>query len=121
MGLPNDYESSSELAFQLLKPVVFKYFPKTHVYGIEYVSRKINNLEDLVPCTQIKHTLVLGKYSASTLDINKIKNYDYIKNGYKEYFIKIADKLKDKGAIIIPCYYFVWLSFYPDSKIVQLV
>lgn len=120
LGLSNNYETTSELAFQLLKPITFKYFPKTLVYGIEYVSRKITNLEDLVPCTQIKHTLVLGKYVSSTHDVGKIKNYDYIKNGYKEYFISIADKLKDKGAIIIPCYYFVWLLFYPNSKIIQL-
>jgi len=119
IGLPNDYETTSELAFQLLKPITFKYFPKIIVYGIEYVSRKITNLEDLVPCTQIKHTLVLGKY-ASNHDTSKVRNYDYIKNGYKEYFTKIADKLKDKGAIIIPCYYFIWLSFYPNSKIIQL-
>jgi len=122
--LPKDYELSDVLAFSQ-SITKFKYFPKMLVYGIEYISRKIG-LTDIDPersaCAQIKHTVIISKYASKYITKHPTKkdNHDYIKNGYKEYFIKTADKLKNKGAVIIPCYYFTWLTFYPNSKIVQL-
>lgn len=115
-----DYETSTKLLFQQSLSV-FSHFPKMLVYGIEYVSRKLGDLET-EGCTQIKHAMILSRNAAKyTSHKYPKKNYDYVKNGYKDYFNKVSDKLKNKGAIITPCYYFAWLTFYPNTKVIQLV
>jgi hypothetical protein len=124
-NLPDKYDLINQLAFQQ-GIQAFKYFTKMLVYGIEYVSRKtaIDDLEtnNNGSCTQLKHTLIISKNAKKyiTKHPESKENHDYIKNGYKEYFIKSAEQLKTKGAIIIPCYYFVWLTFYPNSKVILL-
>jgi len=119
-GLQENYTQIVDLAFTQEIKKQFNYFPKLLVYGIEYVSRKIDFDFDLVGnCNKIKHCVIMGKNASKYFNKNQ-NNYDYIKNGYKEYFNEVAEKLKGKGAIIIPCYYFVWLLYYPNTKIINL-
>lgn len=133
-SIANYHESKALVYDQDVKD--FAYHPKNIIYGIEYISQKINEIDQQETCVKVKHVALV---SLRTLDknphpihteqiITKVKKnkssrriqYDYTHNGYKEYFTQMHDKLKSKGAIIIPCYYYVWLTFYPNSKIILI-
>lgn len=83
-----------------------KYHPKTLVYGIIYQSKK--------------HSFKTSVIVDTTASQKKTNSYNFKKNGYYKYFNEMSDKLKEKMSLSIPCYWFAWISFYPNSKIIQL-
>lgn len=88
-----------------------KYFknihPKTLIYGVEYLSTKTGKK---------KYTAILSKYSSNIVE----NNYNYKDSGYYKYFKKLLNKLKKKSAVVTPCFWYVWVIFNPDTKIVYL-
>ena len=85
------------------------YHPKTLVYGIEYLSS--NTKFDL------KYTVIIPKDAKK----NKVNSYNIKENKIDDYFNpKMIEKIRDKSGVIIPCYYFVWMSMFPKTKIVKL-
>lgn len=103
----NDYLSNKKLIYpdKNIKNIknFDKYHPKTLIYGIQYKS---NN--------EFKYTAIIGKSKS------KINNIDYQKDKFEVYFDKCNEELNNKSAFIIPCYWFAWISFFPDSKIIEL-
>ena len=88
-----------------------KYHPKTLVYGIEYksIDTTINDY---------KYSVIIGADASNS--INKDSLFDYVKNGYNDYFNLAIDKIRDKGGVIIPCFWFCWMGIHENSKIVKL-
>lgn len=85
------------------------YHLKTLVYGIEYESKRGDFGK--------KYTAIVPK-DASEFEVN---SYNIKENGSEEYFNPVMiEKLRDKGGIITPCYYFAWLNMFPETKIVKL-
>lgn len=77
----------------------FVYDSELIIYGIEYISSKSNK------CSDTKRTAIICN-----------KNYNY--DNYKKYLKKYEEKLIEKNAIIYPCKFKSWISFFPDSKII---
>jgi len=73
---------------------------KDLVYGIEYKSKDIEKPDYKYTC--ITHS---GEY-----DTTKIE----------EYIRHMADKLREKASIIIPCYWSAWYAFHPNTKVVTV-
>lgn len=88
-----------------------KFHPKTLVYGIEYKSKDIK-AEDY------KYTVVVGKEVNNNKE--ETNSFDFVKNGYVEYFDSVIDRIRDKGGIIIPCFWFGWVGMHGDVKVVKL-
>lgn len=84
-----------------------KIHPKTLIYGVEYLSSKTGTK---------KYTAVISKYASEILE----NNYNYTDSGYYKYFKKLLKKLQDKSAIVTPCFWYLWINFYPDTKIVKI-
>ncbi len=78
--------------------------PKTLIYGVEYMSSKDDS--------EMKHTAIIGKI--------KRKSYEYKSSGYHKYITKMGDDLQNKGAILIPCFIYIWYAFYPKTKMIKL-
>jgi hypothetical protein len=74
----------------------FGYDPLTVVFGIEYMSKT----------TKYKYSVIIPHK-------NNI-------NSFTIYYDKMMTKIKKKAGIIIPCYFFAWINFYPNSRIVKL-
>lgn len=78
---------------------------KALVYGIEYLSSSDSESKDK------KYSVIINK---------NVSGFEFKKSGYYKYINEMHDKLKDKGAILIPCLWSVWHAFYPDSKVIEL-
>lgn len=75
------------------------YHPKLLVYGI---LRSIN-----------KETRVL-------VTTKKNDSFDFSKSGYKKYLNEHIEDIREEGGFIIPCFWFSWITKYPDSEIIQV-
>ena len=84
-----------------------KFHPKTLVFGIEYFSKKNSRK---------KYSALIGKGSKN----NKIYKKSILKNGIEKYLAKMIFKIREKGGIIIPCFWFAWCTFHPNTNIVDL-
>lgn len=76
---------------------------KTIVYGVEYISSKDNS--------ERKQSVIVGQ---------NLEHYDYKSNGYHKYILKMNEEIKNKQAILIPCFRYVWYAFFPKAKIINL-
>lgn len=80
------------------------------------------NNKKIKPLAKIKDNIII--YGILYKDVNTIilsnKKFDYIKDGYFDYFKNNMDDIKIKGGIIIPCSKDAWLKHFPDSKIVYI-
>ncbi len=75
------------------------YHPKTIIYGIIYsTSDKIKVL----------------------VTNNKDNSSDLIKSGYQNYLNDNMDDIRCDGGFIIPCFWFSWISKYPQSDIIEV-
>ena len=105
-------ETSYTLNNKILYPIEHfskKYHPKTLVYGIEYKSNKIEY--------DRKYTVIVPDDATK----DKSNSYNLKLNKIDEYFNPVMmEKLRDKGGIIIPCYWFAWYGMYPNSKVIKL-
>lgn len=90
----------------------YKYHPKTIVRGIDYISLNVNK-NNILPK---KYSVVIGANASKTLQ----DQFDLNKSKIEEYTDNILEQIKDKGGIMIPCFYFAWMKFYPESKIIKL-
>lgn len=69
----------------------------TLIYVIEYKSKKQN---------KYKYTIL----------VPHINSFDIIKNKYKKYIGKMGEMLKNKGAIIYPCYLNYWYNSHNEKS-----
>ncbi len=57
---------------------------------------------------------------SSVVVVSKQESFDYLKSGYHKYFEEQMEKIKEKGGLIIPCFWSAWKLNFPDSKIVEI-
>ncbi len=106
----NNYTKNKKIIYPS-KYTSTKYHPKTLVYGIEYKSHYDES------------TKYDNKYSVIVSDDaskDKINSRDYNKTKYNKYFSKMMDKIRERGGIIIPSYWFAWYNMFPDTKVIKL-
>lgn len=82
--------------------------PKKIIYGIEYKSNKEQDYK-------IKH-----KYAAIVGKNNGLNINDIHANGIEKYLLKMGDKIRNKSGLVTPCFWFAWLAFHPETKIIHL-
>jgi hypothetical protein len=84
-----------------------KYHPKTIIYVIEYKSKKTG---------EYKYSLLVSK------DVKKIKanKADIDINGFEIYLDHMGNKIREKGGLIYPCFWFAWDGLFPQSKLIKL-
>jgi|SRR3989344_7600555 len=101
--IPTPYYHDTNILYPLINKVS-KYHPKTIVHGIEYRSKGI-----------MKYSVIIGNDASdkpSGLDIYSNKVYEYLEKKNKD--------LIDKFAIVIPTFWFSWITFHPEAKIIKL-
>lgn len=84
-----------------------QYHPKTIIYIIEYKSKRTHSYKKTVLLT----------IDASSDSVNTV---DIVKNGFDVYFQRMSEKIRNRGGLIYPCFWFVWNGIYPDSKVIKL-
>lgn len=82
------------------------YNPKQIIYIIEYLSGNVS----ATPDQKYKFTIIIPKTNSP----------DISKNGFELYYNKSIEKIKTKGGLIFPCFWFVWNGLFPNSKIINL-
>lgn len=97
------YTSSDEILYSV-KHKSGKHHPKTLVYGIEYVSKDVNHKD-------YKYSVVVGAGD---------KSFDFVKSKYEEYFDKWIEKIREKGGILVPSFWFGWYAAHGGDKIVEV-
>lgn len=112
LDMPNivkeEYLANKEIIYPF-DNVSDKFHPKTLVYGIEYKSKDVK-VEDY------KYSVVVG----SDGSVEEANSFDYVKNGYDVYFDSVIDKIRDKGGVVIPCFWFGWVGMHPDVRVIKL-
>ena len=88
--VPKTYYNNNKILFNINKSPKFnQYEPKLLITGIEYIS------------DNKKYTVI----------ISKKKNIEtYLEENY--------EKIKEKYGIIVNCFWFAWISMYPNSKVI---
>jgi hypothetical protein len=109
--VPDDYRNNMNIYNSTKININPKFHPKTLIYGIEYYS---SNMELDKPIT--KYTAIIGKTSSDT----KTNDYNFKTNKYYNYFNSMESKIRKKIAVTIPCYWFAWIEFFPESKLILL-
>lgn len=97
------YSSNREVTQLADYPAV--YHPKTVIHVIEYLSSNT-----------YKTTVLVGK-DATSKEPNTI---DWTNNGMCEYLDHHLEEIRERGGIIIPCYWFAWMSLDRESKVIKL-
>ena len=85
-----------------------RYHPKTLIYGIEYHSKKKS---------QLKYSALVTKDS----NPDRVNKKNIIKNGVHDYLEKMIDKIREKGGLIINCFWFGWYAMHPDTKVIVMM
>lgn len=106
----HNYTKNEKIIYPL-KYTSTKYHPKTLVYGIEYKSRYSENTEN-----DNKYSVIVSDDASK----DKINSRDYNKTKYNVYFSKMMDKIRERGGIIIPSYWFAWYNMFPNTKVIKL-
>ncbi len=104
--LDDSYNCNKEILYPLTNSSS-EYHPKTLVYGIEYLSKKDGSK---------KYAAIISKDASK----NKVNSVDVIKNGYDKYFYEMIDNIREKGGIVIPCFWFAWYAMHPETKVHKL-
>jgi hypothetical protein len=86
-----------------------RFHPKTFIYGIEYNSKHVD-----------KYNLRYSVIVSDDASLDKVNSFDIRKNKYQNYFNKFINKIRDKGGIITPSFWFAWISNHSDSKVIKL-
>ena len=81
-----------------------KFHPKTLIYGIEYKSKDITKKD-------YKYSAIVGKNNNS---------FNFVKSGFVDYFDNVIERIRNKGGVIIPCFWYGWTSMHGEVKIIQL-
>ena len=100
------YNSNKEILYPVTNGSS-EYHPKTLIYGIEFLSKKDGNK---------KYAAIVSKDASK----NKVNSVNMIKNGYDKYFYETIDKIREKGGIMIPCFWFAWYTMHPDTRVHKL-
>ena len=99
---------------KILYPVEHKsdrFHPKTLVYSIEYKSKDVNQKD-------YRHSVVVSKDASK----DKINSFDYIdESGYAEYFDKWMEKIREKGGILMPVFWFGWWAAHAGVKEITVI
>jgi len=93
----DDYLDNDKIMFKT-REFSPKYHPKTIVYIIEYISKRTHKY----------------KYTVVVLD----KDDDRTK--VEKYLNDVLGKIRERGGIIYPCFWFAWNSLFPKSKLIIL-
>lgn len=93
--IPTNYLTNDKINYPLSSKINDTYHPKKLVYGI------INSIKNQ-PSVIVSHKNI----------------YDFDEAGYQDYFEENIKDIKTNGGFIVPSLWFVWMSFYPDSKII---
>jgi hypothetical protein len=109
MILDSSYNTNNKI-FYSLTDKSSKYHPKTLIYGIEYLSAR-SQKEGYK-----KYSTIVSKDASK----DKANSRNITENGYNKYFDKMMEKIRDKGGIIIPCYWFSWYAMHPKAKVIKL-
>lgn len=104
--LKQSYNINNEILYPLLYNSS-EYHPKTLIYGIDYISKKDSGA---------KYSAIVSKDASK----NKVNNIDIIKNGYDIYFNKMMENIREKGGVVIPCFWFAWYAMHPETRIIKL-
>lgn len=90
------------------------YHPKTLTYIIEYLSNDIDSSDPY------KYSILVSKDSQP-------KNSNCInidENGISKYLEKMLDKIREKGGLLVPCYWFAWMDSNEklgrETKVIKL-
>lgn len=100
------YLTNSDIVYQVdLKSD--RFHPKTLVYSIEYQSKDVKH-------DSLKYRVIVSKDAAQS----RPNSFDFYKDSnYAEYFEKWMDKIREKGGIIIPCFWFGWYAAHGSDKL----
>jgi len=110
----HNYTKNKKIMYPL-KYTSTKYHPKTLVYGIEYKSRYDETIKSSKK-NDNKYSVIVSDDASK----DKINSKDYNKTKYNMYFSKMMDKIRERGGIIIPSYWFAWYNMFPDTKVIKL-
>lgn len=102
----NSYNSNKTIHYPI-KKVLNTYHPKTLVYVIEYKSTQID--------VDNKYTIIVSDDATQ----DKVNSRDININKYHKYFDTIIEKVREKGGILIPGYWYAWYGMV-DAKIVKI-
>jgi len=103
--LPKTYYQNSKLIYS--KDYDHKFHPKTLVYVINYKSK--TNFEN-------KFTVLVPKNASK----NKITGNHFRNDGFEKYISKMINRIRDKGGIILPIFWFAADQLLSKKKTILL-
>ncbi len=123
--VPRNYMLTNELACSFpdksydIEKLLQLYHPKTYVYGIEYKSQNSVFSEEgqgQKEAKDYKYSVIVSKDSGP----DKPNSLNLKENGINKYFDTVFNKIKEKGGVIIPVLWPIWIHYFPSSKIIKL-